>query len=201
MNDRYSDEELYKLSNKEKNEYYYALLLRYLKIYPEIVLSVSNRFNFKNIDADDYLLNFYISFEQTIQKYDIRLSSFRTFFGTIMARNFSKEIKRTINSKDALDKSISLNEINELGCERMYMVENDSEISPEIYFNNKEKTLMLCNHNGGSNNDLDQEIMNMRASGFTFQEIAQRLNISYSKVRRTTIRKKNKVLKKLNIRL
>lgn len=198
---RYSDEELYKLSKKEKNQFYYALLLRYLKIYPEIILSLSNRFNVKNIDVDDYLLNFYISFEQTIEKYDIRISSFRTFFGTIMGRNFSKEIKKIINSNDALDKSISLNEINDLGYEKMYMFENDSEMSPEIYFNNKEKTLMLCNHDLSSSDILDQKIMNMRASGFTFQEIAHRLNVSYSKVRRTTIKKKNKVLKKLNIRL
>lgn len=201
MNNNYSDEELISLARTNvKNKFFYDLLFRYLKIYPIIVNSVALKLNLYCRDTDEYLLTFYLSFVNAFKSYQEKKGKFRTYFSLIMQRNITKELLKGHYSSDALDHSISLNDSFNNGIEKLECIENKNEVTPEYYYEQNEQTLSLRSESDFNELNLQQKVISLKCSGYTYQQIAKILNISYSKARRLAISKNNIKFKDINVK-
>ena len=202
MDNNYSDEELVTLANSSaKNKFFYILLFRYLKIYPIIVNSVALKLNLHCKDVDEYLLTFYLSFQNALKTFKEEKGKFRSYFSLIMQRNVTKELLKGHYSSDALDHSVSLNDSYSNGIEKLECIENKNEITPEYYYEQKEQTLSLRSDNDFEELNLQQKVISLKCSGYTYEQIAKVLNISYSKARRLAISKNSIKFKNINVKL
>lgn len=94
-----SDEDLVNECRNERNEQYYELLRRCLKIYYLLINVISARFSYR-LDSDDYILTFYKCFAKTINNYNIEKGKFKTYFSFILDRAIVREHIHEIDKYD-----------------------------------------------------------------------------------------------------
>ncbi len=180
-----SDEEI--LLKGKTQESYEILLRRYLKNYKLIIHEVALSLNQRNYDLDDYFYDFYVSFHKAFINYNSDKGLFYTFFKTIFKRKVTNKMMSQIRSHDALDHAISLDQEFEEGVRLIDLVENENADNPVSGYriNNAKLVLREATAAGPkSKSSLRYKALMMRADGLTYKEIANKLMLNISKVRR-----------------
>lgn len=204
MSEDSSDEELFSLICSHDDYYYQMLLKRYLKKYKYIVKRTANELQQRNVDADDYLLIFYTSFQNAVDRYDAKQCKFSSFFYLIFRRAIKNELLKQIKSFDMMDHSISLDELISEESHLYEMIENKDADNPVSYVKTSEMRLYLRGSSQkplSAKEQLRQQVVIMRSEGMTLKEISQKLNIHISKVRRLLDPNSNVNLKKMYVQL
>lgn len=180
-----SDEEI--LLKGKTQESYEILLRRYLKNYKLIIYEVALALNQRNYDIDDYFFDFYVSFHKAFINYNSDKGLFYSFFKTIFKRKVTNKMMSHIKSHDALDHAISLDQELDEGVRLIDLIENEGADNPVIDYRINNAKLILreatsIGHN--SKSSLRYKALMLRADGLTYKEIANKLMINISKVRR-----------------
>lgn len=203
MNKSLTDEEIILLSDGKRGKYYNMLLDRYLKIYPKLVNLVAIELKQRYIDTENFIFEFYECFERTFNNYNRSKGKFYCYFRQIFYRDVKREILKYINSTDALDHYISLDD--EIGDELLLMdTVADDDSNPADICRIRNATLMLresLNEENPKEGRINYKIIILRTAGLTYSEIAKKLKISIAQVRRFCKPKNKNDLKNIYLEL
>lgn len=181
------DEDLIKQIHSEEDEAYQLLLNRYLVRLQVIVRTVAKRLGVYHYCLDDYLLPFFLGFRTSIHNYAPNKGKFRTYFGRILERRICAEMIKQLNSKNPLDHCLSLDEEVDDGIKRMDMIEDKTANDCASTLNVQEARLVLRSQSQGQKKDrstIRSQIILLRNFGLSYKQIAQKLQLSSSQVRR-----------------
>jgi hypothetical protein len=164
-----------------------TLATRYYPMFEKIVYHFSNIYNCRNIDPSDYLVSYTMILSTSINKYNPLIGSYKTYLNQLLANGISKEMLRKINSNDITNTFISLD--SQSGEDMTYheIIADEDDLSPVEYTNINEVKLILRGQTKKKlepNEELQLRAINMRVFGFTIHEIADKLGVSFTTVRR-----------------
>ncbi len=181
-----SDEHLIKLIKDKDDKHYITLFKRYQKYATIIIRDVANALNQKVLDFDDYFFEFYQSFEKALERYKTSEGLFYVFFKVIFRRRITAKMISYINSNDALDHSISLNQDIEEGISLFDTIENREADNPISSYKVNSARLYLREKTKGKTckRNIRYKALEMRTYGHSYPEIARNLRTTSSKVRR-----------------
>ena len=163
------------------------LATKYLPMFEKLVLHYARSYNRANIDPNDYLIYFTIALNKSVKKYDPTLGSYKTFLNQILAKIVSKEMLRQINFNDPMNTFVSFDSIADGNLSYHEVVADDTDLSPQEYTNINEVKLMLRSDTQMLLSTYEEQrlrAINMRIFGYKIKDIAEKLGLSYTTVRR-----------------
>lgn len=199
-----TDEELFARSRYKGDEFYNALIERYIPKARKIILFVFSKMNQKNQEIDEYMFDFLLSFNDAYEHFSLLKGKFHSFFKVIFKRRLQASIARKINSSDALDHSFSLDEEIGDGIRRIDVIENKLADDPVSSYNTSSTRLFLeecTKHKRATKSNLKYRVFLARYSGMSLRDIAKKYDISVSKVRRLLDASTNDDIRKLYVQL
>ena len=181
------------------------LATRYLSMFERLVMHFARLYNCKYLDTSDYLIYYTIALKNSVKRYNPLIGSYKTFLNQVLANEISKAMLRKINSNDISNTFISLDSLCEEDLPYHEVIGDEDDLSPQDYTNMNEINFILRGTTQKKLSPMEElrlKAINMRIFGFTMREIADRLGVSFTTVRRLLeTAEDDQNLKKIKIRL
>ncbi len=187
MSKNLSDRELLSLIKENGDRYYNILLKKYQERFEVILYKTAQRMCVYYYNKDDFLLTFYVCFENSLLHYREQKSSFLRFFNVVAIRRITRDLYNQINSTDALENAVSLDEPISDGIVLLDLIADESENTEEICSYEQIKYTLRSTTKNLKKPKIYRDIARillLKSEGFSIKEISNKLGIHEQRVRR-----------------
>lgn len=188
------------LKVRQNDEYAYnKLAQKYLFILGRIVNNVAVSLLNDYYCEEEYLLEYTIAIQNAIKNYDKDCGEFFSYFKVVLARKIKDSM---LQKMDKERKHFELDTPLDDDVPRMVdNVADYDDVSPTSYTNMKEVSLLLRSQSNTLIDTTKEQIFLLKIFGYSLTEIASRMGMSVSKVRRYLQSFSDGKLSKIVIRL
>ena len=144
-------------------------------------------YGIRYLTADDFVFTYYQTIKKTVDTFNLESDDFESYLFVALKRNIAKEICSYLEESNDAPSMVSLDDSLEDGITYKDIIADDNEIGPARYYDLDDTRLYLSGKSRmymSEEDLLKSKAITLKIFGFTMKEIAKKLNIPLSRIRR-----------------